>query len=91
MRTYNRKRYYALSEDRPILDYVRGRATDAATNIVGGAANAAANKVSGAFKGVKLPPVSVGITKETKQMIYKAVGGLAAAGIVIAAIARSNK
>lgn len=87
---YNRKRYRALSEDRPVMDFIRNKVSGAASSVVKGAANSAANAVNNATSGVKLPPVSVGITKETKQMIYKAIGGLAVTGIVIAAIAKSK-
>lgn len=82
---YQRKRYTGLSDGPNIMDVIKGKANQAATNIVGGAANAAAGSVNNAFKGVKLPDVNVAISPDTKKVIYTGVGILGGS-LLLAAI-----
>jgi hypothetical protein len=75
-----------MSDGPNIIDFLKGKASNAANNIVGGAANAAANSANNAFKGVKLPDVNVAIAPETKKMIYTGLGILAGGAVITALI-----
>lgn len=84
-RSYNpRKR--GLNDNQTFFDFLKGKANNAATNIVGGAAQSASNSINKAFSGVNLPTVKVALEKDTKNTLYKAVGLLGASAVLTALI-----
>lgn len=76
------RRYRGMSDAPNVVDFMKGKASDASKNIFGGAANAA----SKAFSGVKLPDVNVAVAKDTKKMIYTGLGILAGGAVLTAII-----
>lgn len=86
---YNRKRYRSLNEGPTLVDFFKNKVNAATSNIVRGAANSATGAINNATSNVKLPPVSVGITADTKKTIFKAIAGLAATGLAIAYISKN--
>lgn len=85
---YMKRNYKGFRDGPGIVDVLKNKVTGAATNIIGGAANSASGSVNSAFQGVKLPPVSLSISKDTQTVIFKAVGVLSIAAIAVAFIAK---